>query len=98
MLSKIWKWIDYNRFIVICPVAGILIWVIAFGCQAETISPVNPNKTVTAVELETEFVVWQKEQEIVLTRFDAARADIEKQQAAWNEFEKILIQYLPSFV
>jgi hypothetical protein len=92
MLKKIYDFIDYNRFLVITPIVALIFWFIAVGCTPTAISPINPTKEVNAAELETEFAVWQKEQEITMVRFNAARADIEKQQQAWNEFQQLLVK------
>jgi len=91
-MEKILKWIDHNRFIVIAPICALLIWIAAIGCVPETESPTQPGRFVNAAELETDFSVWQKQQEIVMVRFEAGRADIEKQQQQWSDFQKILLE------
>ena len=90
-MAKVIKWIDHNRFVVIAPIAGLIIWIAAVGCTALTPSPTQAGKMADAAELETEFSVWQLEQQEIMIKFDAARADLEKQRAQWNEFQQILI-------
>ena len=41
MLSRIWEWIEHNRFTVVLPLIGIILWVIAIGCTPQTQSPVR---------------------------------------------------------
>lgn len=92
-MSKILKWIDHNRFVVILPGLAIAIWLWAsYGCAAHTISPTDPARTVNALELQTEFKVWQLQQEQILVKFEAARADLEAQKEQWSKFEEILVQ------
>ena len=86
------KWINHNRFLVIGPVVGLIFWFVAVGCSAATPDPLNPARMISADELQTSFQIWQKESEKMMIRFDAARADIEKQQEQWNEFQSALMQ------
>ncbi len=89
--SKIWKWIDHNRWTVIAPIVATLLFVVAASCTVTTRSPVDPAVMVTAPELEIEFLSWQKNQEIILARFDLARADLEAQEKAWSEVQAAIV-------
>jgi len=86
------KWLDYNRFTVIAPVAAVVIWLVAVSCTPTTPNPLNPNQELSATALETEFAVWQLRQQEIMIRFEAGRADIEQQQQAWNELQATLMQ------
>lgn len=77
--STVWSWIEKNRFTVMIPLVAIILWLIAAGCTPETQSPFDPDKQVTAVELEQDYLVWQKENEITMMKFEAAGKDIERQ-------------------
>lgn len=91
MWTKIWKWVDHNKFGVICPLVGLAIWAVAFGCTPETRSPLDPARMVTATELEQDFLVWQKQQEIVMVKFEFSRQDIEQQKEEWDRFQEFLV-------
>ena len=90
--AKIWKWIDHNKFLVICPIIGFVIWLAAVSCQPETESPIRPGVFVNAQELATDFSVWELQQQQTMLKFEAGRQDIETQKAAWSEFRKLLLQ------
>ncbi len=89
--SKIWKWIDHNKFFVICVIASVVFFFVAASCTPTTQSPVDPAVMVNAPELELEFLTWQKQQEIILARFDLARVDLEAQEKAWNEIQQAIV-------
>lgn len=80
MYEKIWSWIEKNRFTVILPIIGGLLWIVAIGCTPITVSPFTPGKQVTASELEQEYLIWQKENEITIAKFEAAGKDLEQQR------------------
>ena len=84
--SKIWKWIDHNKFFVICVIASVVFFFVAASCTPTTQSPVDPAVMVNAPELELEFLTWQKQQEIIL-----ARVDLEAQEKAWNEIQQAIV-------
>jgi hypothetical protein len=79
--SEIWSWIEKNRFTVIAPVIGTVIWLVAVGCTPVTESPFVPGKEVTATQLEQDYLIWQKENEIVMQKFENAGKDLEQQKA-----------------
>jgi len=81
MLTQIWKWIDHNRFIVICPGAALLLWVVAVGCEPITASPLDPARSVNAKQLELDLKIWQKQIEITQAKFEAAGEDLAEQKA-----------------
>lgn len=88
--SKVWKWIDHNRFIVIAPVVSLILWFIAVGCIPVTESPIAPGKFVSAPELETEFAIWQKNQETIALKFEAAGEDLKRQEEQNAEILKFI--------
>jgi len=78
-MDKVFKWIDHNRFLVVLPIVGLVIWTIAAGCTPATVSPIDPARQVTAAELELDFLKWKSETEFIAARFDFARADLQEQ-------------------
>ena len=90
-LKRVWKWLEHNRFTVICPAVGIVIWVAAIGCTPETKSPINPERMVDARELSIDFEQWQTEQRIVEAKFEAAGEDIAQQIEANEKFSQFLL-------
>ncbi len=90
-MSKIWKWIEYNRFLVVAPICATLIWLIAVGCTATVRSPTTPGVQVNAPQLEVEFQIWQKAQEAMLIRFEAAGEDLKRQEEAQAKFLQLVM-------
>jgi len=80
MLTKIWKFIEHNRFTWLGPILGLMIWGYAIGCTPETESPLVPGKMVTVIQLEVDFKTWQAQQEITAIKFEAAGQDLEQQR------------------
>lgn len=83
-MKKIWKWINHNRFVLIGPIIGVMLWAYAVGCTPLTGSPLDPARLVNVQQLDLDFKTWQKQQEIMAAKFEAAGLDLE-QQAASNE-------------
>ena len=92
VLKKIWEWIEYNRWTVILPVAGLIIWFTAIGCTPETASPLNPDRMVSAYELQTEFELWEKQQEQTQITFAAAGHDLQRQEEANEAIKQLIIK------
>jgi len=93
ILTKVWSTIEKNRFTVIVPVLGFCIWVIAgIACTPIVESPLHKGVMVTAAELNRDYKVWQKEQAVILEKFDIAANDIELQVQQWNKLEAALMQ------
>lgn len=90
-MHKIWKWIEYNRFLVVAPICTTVIWLVAVGCTATVSSPTMPGVQVNAPQLEVEFQIWQKDQEAMMIRFEAAGQDLKRQEAAQAEFLQFVI-------
>lgn len=94
-MQNIWSWIEKNRFVVIGPVVGIMIWAYAISCTPETASPLDPGRLVNVSQLEIDFKTWEAQQEITAAKFEAAGNDL-KQQAEQNEKLKETILGLAS--
>ena len=90
-LKKIWKWIDHNRCVVIGPIIAILIWGYAIGCTPLTQSILTAGKMLNAPELDLEFETWQKQQEIMIARFEAAGQDLERQKANNEKIKELIL-------
>lgn len=91
LLKKMWTWIEKNRFTVMAPLVGLLIWGIAFGCTPVTVNPTNPSDMVNARELAVEFTIYQKQNEIMLEKFAAAGEDLKYQAEQMAKFQELLI-------
>jgi hypothetical protein len=91
-MQKITKWINYNRFIVIGPIVAAIVWGFAVGCIPQTESPTRPGYLVSAPQLQTEYTVWLKQQEIEQIRFTAAGEDLEQQKAQQAEFMQLIVK------
>ena len=83
-MSKIWKWINHNRYVLFGPIVGLMIWAYAVSCTPLTTSPLDPARLVNVQQLDLDFKTWQSQQEITAAKFEAAGLDLE-QQAASNE-------------
>ena len=79
-LSKIWKLLDHNRFVVIGPIIGVLLWAYAVSCTPLTESPLVPGRLVNESQLSVDLKTWQAQQEITIVKFEAAGQDIEQQK------------------
>ena len=90
-MNKITKWINYNRFIVIAPIVAFIIWAAAVGCTPRTESPTRAGVMVSAPQLQTEFTVWEEQNQIKLILFEAAGKDLERQKKYQAEFAQLLI-------
>lgn len=93
--SKIWKWIEHNRYVLIGPIVALLIWAFALSCTPLTTSPLDPGRLVNVQQLDLDFKTWQSQQEIMAAKFEVAGLDLE-QQAASNEKIKETILGLAS--
>ena len=80
-MKKVWKWIDHNRWVIIGPIVGLMLWAFAVSCTPLTPSPLDPGRKVDIVQLELDFKTWQAEQEIMAARFEIAGQDLEQQKA-----------------
>ena len=69
-MQEILTWIKHNRFTVVLPVIGLIVWITAIGCEPFTISPVS-GKEVNVTQLQIEY-------DATLAKFDAAVEDIER--------------------
>lgn len=79
-MQKVWKWLNHNRFVVIGPIVGIMLWAYALGCTALTTSPLDVSRMVNKSQLEIDFKTWQAQQEIMAAKFEAAGQDLIMQQ------------------
>jgi len=84
MWTKIWKWIEHNRFTVVIPLIVLIFWIIAVGCTPETKSPVT-GKLVTAAELQLDF-------DTVMASFELAKVDLERQAEMQTKFTEALMK------
>ena len=79
-MQKTWKWLDHNRWVIIGPVLGFMLWAYAVGCTPETASPLDIGRMVNASQLEIDFKTWQAQQEITAAKFEAAGQDLVRQE------------------
>lgn len=90
-MQKIWKWLNHNRFVVIGPIVGILLWTYALGCTALTTSPLDVSRMVNKSQLEIDFKTWQAQQEIMAAKFEAAGQDLIMQQERNAELKETIL-------
>ena len=94
-MQKVVKWMNHNRYVLIFPVVGIMLWAYALGCTPTTMSPLFPGRMVNVNQLDIDFMTWQSQQEIMAAKFEAAGLDLEQQKAG-NEKIKEMIFSLAS--
>jgi len=75
-MKKCWKWLNHNRFFVLGPVVGLMLWAYALGCTALTQSPLDISRMVNANQLDIDFKTWQAQQEIMAAKFEIAGKDL----------------------
>lgn len=78
------KWLNHNRFTVIGPVLGLLIWALAVGCTPTVQSPTNSGVQVNAEQLQTEF-------DYFMARYEMAGKELEAKTEAMNSFTDFLL-------
>lgn len=88
--GKIWNWVNHNRWSIIAPLIGILIWTLAVGCTPTAISPISGNE-VTAPELQNELDVYLMQHEITLKKFDMAADEIQRQIEDMEKIKTVLL-------
>lgn len=89
--ASIWRFIRFNRFVVICPVVGLLLWIGAVSCKAEVESPYTPGKMVDERGLQIEFKKWQAWVNVTAAEFEVAGEDIQEQKSRVNKLGQWLI-------
>jgi len=90
-MQKIWKWINHNRFVLIGPIIGIMLWSYAVSCTPLTSSPLDQGRLVNVQQLDLDFKTWQSQQEIMAARFEAAGQDLEQQQTSNEKIKETLL-------
>jgi len=92
LLTKIWSVIEKNRWTVIVPIVGIILWFVAgVSCTPSTESPTRIGVQVNAVELQQDYRTWLDNNELIAKRFEWAVVDIERQEADWSKLETALM-------
>lgn len=91
VLTKVWDWIEKNRFLVICTLLAIILWIAAASCTPETASVTQPGRFVNADELQIEFAAWQKDVNMMQMKFEYAGKDLQKQQEQFDKLNKFVI-------
>lgn len=87
-MQKCWKWLNHNRFVVIGPIVGLMLWAYALGCTPETASPLDIGRMVNVAQLDIDFKSWQAQQEVMAAKFEVAGKDLihqEEQNAKLKE-------------
>ncbi len=89
--KKAWSWIEKNRWTVICPLVGLVLWVAAVGCTPTATSPIT-GEPVNSRELAAELEEYIALHELTLRKFEVAQERIEEQKAAMEEMKQIILQ------
>ncbi|MFA6691519.1 MAG: hypothetical protein WCR98_06015 [Saccharofermentanales bacterium] len=90
ILKKVWSWVEKNRWTVIAPIVGMVIWVAAVGCTPTATSPITGDE-VTPYQLQVEFDVYMHDHEIVLRKFQAAEDEIARQREEMEKMKEVLL-------
>lgn len=90
-MQKMMKWINHNRFVIIFPIIGTMLWAYALGCTPETASPLDIGRMVNVAQLEIDFKTWQAQQEITAAKFEAAGLDLERQKEQNAKLKETLL-------
>ena len=89
-LKKVWSWIEKNRWTVILPLVGLVLWIVAVGCTPTASSPITGDR-VDSRELAAELEEYIILHELTLKKFEVAQAEIEEQKAAMEEMKQIIL-------
>lgn len=90
-MTKILKWINYNRFVVIGPILGLIIWFSGWSCTPLTESLLNPGRMINESQLVVELKTWKAQQEIFMIKFEAAGEDIAQQKENNKKLEAMVL-------
>jgi len=92
MSKQIWSIVEKNRWTVIMPILGILLWIYAgVSCTPQTESPIRQGVMVNAIELQQDFETWKSNCELTGKRFNWATDDIKTQEERWTKIEAALM-------
>lgn len=83
MWIKCWKWLEHNRYALIMPICGIILWAAAGCLVAEAESPLT-REQVNAKQLARHY-------DRMVAEFEDAAEEIEAEQQAQAEFKEFLI-------
>lgn len=89
--TKIKKFVNYNRFIVIGPIVGLLLWFYATSCTPITRDPISPDKFVNAIELKQSFESWQADQAKITKLYEIAGEDLKQQEESNRKIEELIV-------
>lgn len=91
-LSKIWSVIEKNRWSIIVPLLGVLLWSYAsLSCMPTTESPVRQGVMLSATELQQEYDTWTTNNELIVKKFELAAEDIKRQQEQYSKIESAVM-------
>jgi len=91
-LSKIWSVIEKNRWTIIVPLLGVLLWSYAsLSCMPITESPVRQGVMLSATELQQEYDTWTTNNELIVKKFELAAEDIKRQQEQYSKIESAVM-------
>lgn len=90
MWKKIWNWIEHNRWAVIAPLVGLIIWAVAVGCTPIVTSPIT-GEPVTPDELSVEYEVYMLQHQGTLKKFEAAEEEIQRQIEDMEKIKEVLL-------
>lgn len=92
MLAKIWSVLEKNRWTVIIPIIGIILWVTAsICCTPQTKSPIRPTVLINAAELEQDYQQWVSDCNLTAKKFEWAIADIKQQEERFSKIEAAIM-------
>ena len=91
-MSKVFKWLNHNRFTVITPIIASVLWAWVAGCSPETASILKPGEVVTSPQLAIELQEWQAMVSVQGARFEAAAADLEAQRERMSQVKETITQ------
>lgn len=90
--ASVWRWVDHNRWTVIGPIAGMIIFIVAMGCEPVVESPYTPGKFVNDRGLQIEFKTWQNQTELIALQFESAGQDLTEQKERLAGLKNIIIE------
>jgi hypothetical protein len=83
-LTEIWRWAKHNRWTVILPAVGVVLFLYGAGCVAEVQHPFEPDRHVNADELALEISIYT-------SKFELATVELQRQQEALNAIQEIAL-------
>lgn len=92
IFSAVWSFVEKNRFLLVCIFLSMFIFFYGSCMEPVTSSVLNPEKSVTAKQLELEYVQWLHDVNEQSMKFNFASDDIAAKKASLDKLYNCISQ------